>query len=168
MKYILRILYAIYLIIGASFSIYVMIASKSDIIKAFQSNYTYIIASCIILLILSLVLLFAGSFKKEEKSISIETQFGLVAFTLTTLENLARSALTDIKGIKEYKVLTHIKKQKVNYQINVVVSKDTVIPDLSAVIQKNIIDFVEHATALKVGTVKVRINNVHTYLTPNM
>ena len=139
--------------------------------KLIQTGLTKEPASQIILIINEICMLFAiicifvdssnEKSKKTERDVLMKNNNGQLIISRTTIENLVNAVINDFSGVKESMTRIQLDEQNnVIVLVNLIVTKDVVIKELTLNLQNKIKEEIKKTTDLEVKEVNVRIKNV--------
>ncbi len=120
----------------------------------------------IVLMLLSLKCIFFASYNKEknEKSegILLENESGKLLISIETIENLVKGVIVGFENVKSTNCKVKLDKQVNNViiDLNLVVSSDTIIKDLSTNIQTRVKEVIKTTTEIEVKQVNIKIKNI--------
>lgn len=116
----------------------------------------------IIILILSLkYIFFGGETEENANGVVLENSAGKLVISKETLENLIASTVKEVAGIDVVTSRTVLdKNNNVIVYVTTLVSKDSMIKDVSAQIQDKIKDRLSKTADLEVKQVNVKIKNI--------
>ena len=98
---------------------------------------------------------------KERQGVLLENESGKLMISKDTIENLVNSVAKDFESAEEITTRVELDNQNnVNVFVNLVVSSNAVIKDLSANLQTKIKEKVKQATDLDVKEVNIKVKNV--------
>lgn len=174
MKLYFRILVTLYalaamaigiFLIAMVFDNYLLEYANSFMKKVFESN-----GATVLFFIISLVFVFVNlgflvsGFMTNRKSreISSVTDAGEIIISLNTIETISVNVSRKFTGVREVKTNARLNGEFVNITIKMVVLTDINVPELSAEIQSKVKKTIEETVGIKVGTVKIIVDNVQT------
>lgn len=133
--------------------------SQSELFNILYSDYILFVLSGLILL--GLVIIF-NILKKDNKNYYITkfTPDGEVNITYETIKSIAFRATSQIRGLKEVKVLVKPNGEKLNLLIKVLILPELNIPQTSTEIQRLVKTQIESIAEIPVGDVKVIVENL--------
>ena len=123
-----------------------------------------VLGVCIVFILLAIKCIFFSSYSSNEtigQGVLLENENGKLMISKETLENLVNSVAKGFGGTEE--VVTNIELDRnndVNVYVNLVVSTDAVIKDLSSNLQNKIKEKIKSATDLEVKEVNIKVKNV--------
>ncbi|WP_169736195.1 alkaline shock response membrane anchor protein AmaP [Caldanaerobius polysaccharolyticus] len=164
MKLVSKVLSVIYIVSILIIALGVLLIPQGRLVDWIRFDYKYVVVGSAVYLLVSLFLLLMSASGKDVESVVMLTEHGEIALSIVTLENLAKSVINELKDVKEAKVKAHIVKNQVVYYISIIVARDVVIPELSEKLQKQVIEFVERNSGIKVAAIKVKVENVAAFL----
>ncbi len=169
MNPLLRVLLLIYALFGL-FAASVTFAFFSGMSwpRAFVYNLLHlqkvnsiISLSLIVYVLFSLVLIWAG-LKREKKKHAVvsEGALGNIRVALSAIETLVEKVSMEQRGVKEAKAVVVTIPQGIGIQVNVTVSSDTNIPQMSEVLQNVILENVKEVTGIEVKDIRVSVEHI--------
>jgi len=120
----------------------------------------------IVLMLLAIKCIFFASYNKEngEKSegILLENESGKLLISIETIENLVKAVIAGFQNVKSTNCKVKLDKQVNNVVIdlNLVVSADTIIKDLSTNLQTRVREVIKTTTEIEVKQVNIKIKNI--------
>lgn len=126
-----------------------------------QSSIIYIVTG-IVLIILSLVVILGGvNSKKKSLFIVMSTELGELKISSETIIGLAKIAIQNNKEVKDFELDIKISKEnQIQVEMKAKVNNDSIIPELTLEVQKNIKDTIERCTGVAVESVKMEISSL--------
>ena len=139
-----------------------------DYLKSTQSltNTTLIVS--IVLMLLSVKSIFFPSYAKEKETkaegILLENESGKLLISIDTLENLVKGVVAGFPNVKATNCKVNLDKSINNVVIdmNLVVTSETIIKDLSSNLQSKIKEIIKKTTEIDVKAVNIRVKNIET------
>lgn len=135
-----------------------------DIITG-ETSRNVVLAINVLFILLSIKCIFFNSSSKEKNSgregVLLENENGKLMISKETIENLVNSVALNFQSAEE--VVTKVqldKENKVKVYINLTVSADAIIKDLSSNLQTKIKEKVKKATDLEVSEVNIVVKKV--------
>ena len=128
------------------------------------TNISLVIA--IILMLLSLKCIFFPSYNKERneraEGILLENEAGKLLISIETIENLVKGVIAGFENVKSTNCKVKLDKQinNVTIDLNLVVSSDTIIKDLSSNLQTRIKEVIKTTTEIDVKQINIKIKNI--------
>lgn len=122
----------------------------------------------IILMLLAIKCIFFPAYSKEptEKTegILLENEAGKLMISIETLENLVKGVISGFENVKSTNCKVKLDKQTNNVVIdlNLVVSSNTIIKDLSTNLQARVKEVIKTTTEIEVKQVNIKIKNIET------
>lgn len=127
--------------------------------------------SQIILIVNEICMLFAiiciftdssnGKKSKTERDVLMKNDNGKLMISRTTIENLVDAVIKDFSGVQESITRIQFDEQNnVNVLINLTVTKDVIIKELTLNLQNKIKESIKRTSDLEVNEVNVRIKNI--------
>ena len=98
--------------------------------------------------------------RREEKTIINQTQFGEIRIAVSAIESLALRATKRIKGVKDAHVGVRADLTGLDIFIEVTVSPDLSIPQVSEEIRAKVDEYVFETVGIRVNSVKVLVAKV--------
>jgi uncharacterized alkaline shock family protein YloU len=166
-----RLLLAIYMIILIfAYSVFLcvpfgyptLLQSAGFVYNVFERYQWYIFVAAILLIILNIKLL-VGLFNGERVK-----KFGIIKYTSEGEVNISNDAVksmvikvaSEVRGIKDIKVMIKPEKDKVNILIRTFIMPDINIPSTVKEIQDNVKKYIEAMAEIPIGEVKVTIVDI--------
>lgn len=177
MKFIERVSLTIFstIILILSLVLSLMLFNWLDIIYAYNI-LQYIISTpvftnstlvaSIILMLLALKCIFFPSYGKEKaeraEGILLENESGKLLISIETIENLVKGVIIGFENVKSTNCSVKLDKQinNVVIDLNLVVSSDTIIKDLSTNLQTRIKEVIKTTTEIDVKQINIKIKNI--------
>ena len=124
-----------------------------------------ILGVSVVFILLSIKCIFFDSTSKEEikerQGVLLENESGKLMISKETIENLVNSVAVNFQSAEEVSTRVELDKENnVNVFVNLIVSSDAVIKDLSANLQSKIKEKVKTATDLEVKQVNITVKKV--------
>jgi len=169
-----RILLALLLIVALALSlVLIALASRAvplENIGAFMAllytgvnNQIILAAVGLVILIIALRLMFAGSGKKEEHPTSTlvqATDLGATFITLTALDSLVQKHCRANNRIRNVVSTIHpVREGGVTVSVRLALMPDTDIPELSKELQKSLKEYIEKSSGINVREVGILIED---------
>ena len=130
-----------------------------------ETSRNVLLAINILFILLSIKCIFFNSESKEKSSIRegvlLENENGKLMISKETIENLVNSVALNFQSTQE--VVTKVdldRENRVKVYINLTVSSDVIIKDLSSNLQNKIKEKVKKATDLEVNEVNITVKKV--------
>ena len=120
----------------------------------------------IILMLLSLKCIFFASYNKEKsekaEGILLENESGKLLISVETIENLVKGVIAGFENVKSTNCKVKLDKQinNVTIDLNLVVSSDTIIKDLSTNLQTRVKEVIKTTTEIDVKQINIKIKNI--------
>ena len=119
----------------------------------------------VIFILLSIKCIFFDSTSKEQikerQGVLLENESGKLMISKETIENLVNSVAVNFQSAEEVSTRVELDKENnVNVFVNLIVSSDAVIKDLSANLQSKIKEKIKMATDLEVKEVNITVKKV--------
>ncbi|MBE3573121.1 MAG: alkaline shock response membrane anchor protein AmaP [Moorella humiferrea] len=121
-------------------------------------------AGAAVLLLLALRFLLAGmrpTAAREEQAIIKAADLGAATISLAALENLVVRAARQVKGVREVKPHLKILPEGLAVKLNITVSPDRNIPELTTALQRQVYDYIVATAGLEVPEVQVRVTGIY-------
>lgn len=120
----------------------------------------------IVLMLLAIKCIFFPAYNKGRETrtegILLENESGKLLISIETIENLVKGVLVGFENVKSTNCKVKLDKQVNNVVIdlNLVVSSDTIIKDLSTNIQNRIKEVIKTTTEIEVKQINIKIKNI--------
>ena len=120
----------------------------------------------IVLMLLALKCIFFPSYNKEKnekvEGILLENESGKLLISIETIENLVKGVISGFENVKYTNCKVKLDKQinNVIIDLNLVVSSDTIIKDLSTNLQARIKEVIKTTTEIEVKQINIKIKNI--------
>lgn len=120
----------------------------------------------IVLMLLSLKCIFFASYSKEKtektEGILLENESGKLLISIETIENLVKGVISGFENVKSTNCKVKLDKQinNVTIDLNLVVSADTIIKDLSTNLQSRVKEVIKTTTEIEVKQINIKIKNI--------
>ena len=139
-----------------------------DIIKTVvlgETSGRIVLGVCIVFILLSIRCIFFDPTSKkqikESQGVLLENESGKLMISKETIENLVNSVAMDFQSAQDITTRIQLDKDNnVRVYINLIISSDAVIKDLSANLQAKIKEKVKTATDLDVKEVNITVKKV--------
>ena len=139
-----------------------------DIIKTVvlgETSGRIVLGVCIVFILLSIRCIFFDPTSKkqikESQGVLLENESGKLMISKETIENLVNSVAMDFQSAQDISTRIQLDKDNnVKVYINLIISSDAVIKDLSANLQAKIKEKVKTATDLDVKEVNITVKKV--------
>lgn len=131
------------------------------------------LVAVIVLMLLSLKCIFFASYNKEKsekaEGILLENESGKLLISIETIENLVKGVIIGFENVKSTNCKVKLDKQinNVTIDLNLVVSADTIIKDLSANLQTRVKEVIKTTTEIEVKQINIKIKNIEAGKTNN-
>ena len=125
-----------------------------------------VLVTSIILMLLSIKCIFFPSYNrsKEEKSegILLENESGKLLISIETIENLVKGVVSGFPSIKATSCKVKLDRQinNVVIDLNLIVTSETIIKELSANLQSRIKEVIKTTTEIDVKEINIKIKNI--------
>lgn len=122
----------------------------------------------IILMLLSLKCIFFASYNKEKNAkvegILLENESGKLLISIETIENLVKGVISGFENVKSTNCKVKLDRQinNVTIDLNLVVTADTIIKDLSTNLQNRVKEVIKTTTEIEVKQINIKIKNIET------
>ncbi|NPV90390.1 MAG: alkaline shock response membrane anchor protein AmaP [Firmicutes bacterium] len=120
------------------------------------------LAGCAVILI-SMVLLFSGLKGKEERQengVIQELKLGRVVTTTTAIDSVVRRAVRQVRGVREVRPLINITPNGLSLVLNIILSPDVKVPEVSPQIQENVRQQLFDIIGIDVLEIRIRVENI--------
>ena len=117
-------------------------------------------------MLLALKCIFFSSYTKENtektEGILLENESGKLLISIETIENLVKGVINGFENVKSINCKVKLDKQinNVTIDLNLVVSADTIIKDLSTNLQTRVKEVIKTTTEIEVKQVNIKIKNI--------
>jgi len=152
-------------LIAMVFNNYLLEYANNFMKRVFESNGETVIFFIIALVFVfvNLGFLLSGFLtNKKNREISNVTEAGEIIISLNTIETISINVSRKFSGVREVKTNAKLNGEFVNISIKMIVLSDINVPALSAEIQNKVKKTIEETVGIKVGTVKIIVDNVQT------
>lgn len=128
------------------------------------TNISLVVA--IVLMLLALKCIFFASYNKEKtektEGILLENESGKLLISIETIENLVKGVIAGFENVKSANCKVKLDKQvnNVSIDVNLVVSSDTIIKDLSTNLQTRVKEVIKTTTEIDVKQINIKIKNI--------
>jgi uncharacterized alkaline shock family protein YloU len=112
------------------------------------------------LLLAILAIRMALRMKREEKTISHQTQYGEIRIAVSAVESLSLRACKRIKGVKDAHVGVRADLTGLDIFIEVTVTPDLSVPQISEEIKTKVDDYLFETVGIRVNSVKVLVTKI--------
>lgn len=120
----------------------------------------------IIFMLLAIKCIFFPSYNKTKETkidgILLENEVGKLLISIDTIENLVKGVLVGFENVKSTNCKVKLDKQVNNVVIdlNLIVSPETIIKELSTNIQNRIKEIIKTTTEIEVKEINIKIKNI--------
>lgn len=120
----------------------------------------------IVLMLLAIKCIFFPSYAKEKNEradgILLENETGKLLISVETIENLVKGVVNGFPSIKNCNCRVKLDKQVNNIAIdlNIVVTSETVIKDLSVNLQNKIKEVIKNTTEIDTKAINIKVKNI--------
>ena len=131
------------------------------------NTHTTVIVISVIFAVLSVKGIFFADFEKDKKSketgILMENGNGKLMISKSSLENLVSSVVNEFESAEDIKTAIKIdENNNLKVLVNIVVSKDVIIKELTLNLQNKIKEAIKKTSDLEVKEVDIQIRNIST------
>lgn len=166
-----KVLLVLFLIISAGiFGIFIVLPTgyiNSDtaalVFEGIIGEYKWYYFGAAVLLLVVVIRLLIGTFTGNRASnfgIIRNTENGEVNISYETIKSLVMKTISNVKGVKDSKVLIYPSEDKIKVLIKTYVISDVNIPQATREIQESVKAYIEAIAEVPVGEVKVSIVDV--------
>lgn len=137
-----------------------------DYIAAIPTATNITLGILVIFMLLSIKCIFFPSYSKEKEvkseGILLENEAGKLLISIDTIENLVKGVVASFPNVKSANCKVKLDKSVNNVVIdmNLVVTAETVIKELSANIQDKIKEVIKTTTEIDVKAINIKIKNI--------
>ena len=127
----------------------------------------------VILMLLSIKCIFFPSYTKEKEiktqGILLENESGKLLISIETIESLVKSVVAGFPNIKAVNCKVKLDKtvNNVIIDMNLVVTSETIIKELSVNIQNKIKEVIKTTTEIEVKSIDIKIKNIENQVASN-
>ena len=130
-----------------------------------ETSSKILLGVSIVFILLSIKCIFFDATSKEQikerQGVLLENESGKLMISKETIENLVNSVALNFQSAEDVTTKVELDKENnVNVYVNLVVSSDAVIKDLSANLQTKIKEKIKRATDLEVKEVNITVKKV--------
>lgn len=124
------------------------------------------LATSIVLMLLAIKCIFFPSYNKgkevKTEGILLENESGKLLISMETIENLVRGVVSGFPSVKNTNCKVKLDKQinNVVIDLNLVVTAETIIKDLSVNLQSRVKEVIKTTTDIEVKQINIRIKNI--------
>ena len=135
-------------------------------LKATQlyTNISLVVSVILMLLAVKCIFFSSSSNGKDIKAegILLENESGKLLISIETIENLVKGVVAGFQNVKTTNCKVKLDKQVNNVIIdmNLIVTEDTVIKELSANLQSKIKEVIKTTTDIEIKAINIRIKNI--------
>ena len=128
------------------------------------TNTTLIVV--IILMLLAVKAIFFPSYSKEKEpkseGILLENESGKLLISIETIENLVKGVVSSFTNVKATNCKVKLDKavNNVIIEMNLVVTPETIIKELSANVQSKIKEVIKTTTDIEIKAINIKIKNI--------
>jgi uncharacterized alkaline shock family protein YloU len=160
--YMIVLIFAYSVFLFVPFGYPTLLQSAGFVYNVFERYQWYIFIGAILMIILNVKLL-VDLFKGERTK-----NFGIIKYTSEGEVNISNDAIrsmvikvaTEVRGIKDLKVMIKPEKDKVNILVRTYIMPDINIPSTVKEIQENVKKYIEAMAEIPIGEVKVTIADI--------
>ena len=140
-------------------------------LKSTQTLTNVSLVVSIVLMLLAVKCIFFPSYSKEKEQrcegLLLENETGKLLISIETIENLVKGVVTSFENVKSVNCKVKLDKaiNNVVIDMNLVVTSETIIKELSADLQNKIKEIIKKTTEIDVKAINVRIKNIETQKT---
>lgn len=148
----------------------IMIGSAVELISqsyitAFINQYygqTVIGIIGVILLIVSIRILYPLFTREDKKRNTIvrDNSLGQIRISLSAIDALINKAVTQTRGVREVESKLKVGEEGLNIFLEVIVTPDINIPEISEELQESIKEYLKRTTGVVVGQIEVLVDKV--------
>lgn len=120
----------------------------------------------IVLMLLAIKCIFFPAYNKEKvekaEGILLENESGKLLISIETIENLVKGVISGFQNVKSTNCKVKLDKQinNVVIDLNLIVSADTIIKDLSTNLQLRVKEVIKTTTEIDVKQINIKIKNI--------
>ena len=179
MKFVEKIVLNIYSIIILAISIMLCLlifgwidySVVGNITKNVLSSSTWsniILGISVVFIILSLICIFFDSSlkknSKDKQGVLLQNENGKLMISKDTLENLVNSVAKDFESAEDISTSVSLDKENnVTVFVNLIVSQNAIIKELTTNLQQKIKETIKTASDLEVKEVNIKVKNIYTF-----
>ncbi|MDN5344269.1 MAG: hypothetical protein PWQ18_380 [Clostridia bacterium] len=97
----------------------------------------------------------------EQQAVINSGDLGLASIALPALENLVTRAARQVKGVREVKPSMKVLPEGLILKLNITVSPDRNLPELTAALQARVHEYIVTTTGLEVPEIQVRVKGIY-------
>jgi uncharacterized alkaline shock family protein YloU len=142
---------------------YIPYEAAGDVFQGIMGEYKWYYFGAAVLLLFVVIRLIIGTFtgnKAKNFGIIRNTENGEVNISYDTIKSLVIKTISNVKGVKESKVLIYPAEESIKIMIKTYIMSDVNIPQTVKEIQENVKAYIEAIAEVPVGEVKVSIIDV--------
>ncbi len=109
---------------------------------------------------ISLIVLWLGLKRDRKHAIVREASLGNIRIALSAIETLVEKVSMEQKGVKEAKAVVVSIPQGVGIRVRVTVTPDINVPQLSELLQQEVLEKVKEVTGMEVKDIRVSVENI--------
>lgn len=124
------------------------------------------LVASVVLMLLAIKCIFFPSYNKEKETksegILLENESGKLLISIDTIENLVKGVVAGFSDVKSTSCKVKLDKQVNNVVIdlNLIVTSETIIKDLSVNLQNRIKEVIKTTTDIEVKQINIKIKNI--------
>lgn len=124
------------------------------------------LVASVVLMLLAIKCIFFPSYNKEKETktegILLENESGKLLISMDTIENLVKGVVAGFSNVKSTNCKVKLDKQVNNVVIdlNLVVTAETIIKDLSVNLQSRVKEVIKTTTDIEVKEINIKIKNI--------
>ncbi len=163
-----RIILTLYTLLFSVVSVIVILFSTRAIsldmfwtsISAFYGRWEVGVVGLVVLLA-SLRLLLSGiKFKQSTETIIKNDDNGIISISFNAVENLVLKITRDVENVKDVRVKIRKHDDGISIFLNLVVTHDIIIPELTLELQKNVKNYIQSTAGIAVKDVRINVDNI--------
>ncbi len=163
-----RIILTLYTLLFSVVSVIVILFSTRAIsldmfwtsISAFYGRWEVGVVGIVVLLA-SLRLLLSGiKFKQSTETIIKNDDNGIISISFNAVENLVLKITRDVENVKDVRVKIRKHDDGISIFLNLVVTHDIIIPELTLELQKNVKNYIQSTAGIAVKDVRINVDNI--------
>lgn len=142
---------------------YIPYDTAASVFEGITGGYKWYYFGAAVLMLIVVIRLFIGTFtgsRTKNFGIIRTTENGEVNISYDTLKSLVMKTISNVKGVKDSKVLIFPSEDKIKILIKTYIISDVNIPQAVKEIQENVKAYIEAIAEVPVGEVKVSIIDV--------
>jgi uncharacterized alkaline shock family protein YloU len=116
----------------------------------------------IVIILASLRLLFSGArSNRGAETIVKNDENGIITISFNAIESLVLKVARNVQNVKDVKVKVRKQDGGVSIFLNLTVTDDIIIPELTLDLQENIKSYIESTAGLTVNNIRINVNNIY-------